>query len=785
VAVSDRRGNLPPELTRLVGRAGLVERAVHALADTSLLTLTGTGGVGKTRLALQVARQVQPSFPDGAWLVDLARLSEPDLVAQTVAATIGVRDQSSRPAVATLMDHLRDSTMLLVLDNCEHLIDAVREVVAALLAQAPDVRVLTTSRENLALEGEQSLTVPPMSTPRAGIDTFTPQAVKQFESLALLAERGRAQSPGFAVTEKNWDTASELVTALDGIPLAIELAAVRLRSLSLAQIVARLDDRFALLKRATPRTDESRRHHTLRDVVEWSFDLCTPTEQLLWARLSVFAGEVDLTAVEAVCVDPQLPRAALLDSIEGLIRQSVLTADTSGETARYTMLQSLRRYGHDHLRDAGTVRGRHMKYFRALALRGAHAWFGPDEVAWMQLLSDMLPEFRVALDFCRSHPDHHVAGAEIAVSLARSRMWFFRGTIGEGQLWLRRMLAVLSGPSALRAGCLAMAAWLAVCQGDHVLAHGLLAEAQDTLGPVAQGQARLDVAAVTFAEGAILWREDDPRAVSVLAHAEELFHALALPSDAFMALMLLALAAGHLAPDAVSALSTVDRFTAVAAAAGGQWGQSWAHTATGNAHLHYGDRSLGVTHLRLGLRIKRDIADQWGPMWDVLMLAEAEALVGDITHAGLLLGACRKMREHTGVVISAIEPFARSLAETERLARESPSYDTAVARGYALEWEEILAVAVGESIEPEPAGAELDVFAGFGLTKREREVALLAAQGHSNPEIAGVLFIGRRTVETHVANALGKLGLTTRAQLAAWTQHQHTTSADSGRSGHA
>src|SRR4030088_89150 len=334
IGVERGLGSLPAEVTSFVGRREAMAEVKRALSTSRLVTLTGVGGTGKSRLALHVAREVRRAFADGVCLVELAKCQDPSLLGDTVAAALGLSDLSNRDPVTVLVCYLADKHCLLVLDNCEHMLAGCAHLVAELLPAAPGLRVLATSREPLGIIAEHVWPVPPeASSPGAGWG-------QRYEALALFGQRAAAVVPGFALNEGNVVAVARLCQRLDGLPLGIELAAVRLRVLSVEDILARLEDRFRLLttgNRAAPA-----RHQTLRAAVEWSFELCTNLERTLWARLSVFAGEFDLAAAEEVCAGEGVLAEDVFTGVAGLVEKSLLTKREGAPVARYEMLQTIR-----------------------------------------------------------------------------------------------------------------------------------------------------------------------------------------------------------------------------------------------------------------------------------------------------------------------------------------------------------------------------------------------------------------------------------------------------------
>jgi predicted ATPase/DNA-binding SARP family transcriptional activator len=425
-------GNLPAEMTTFVGREQQLGQAQRLLETARLVTLTGVGGVGKTRLALWIGAQVSGMLRDGVWLADLAPLSDPDLLGRTVAEALGIRDHSTRPSVDILIKRLRNKHLLLMLDNCEHMVSAVAALVVTLLRAAPGLRVLATSRQRLGVHGEHVLLVPPLTVP---FDENAELPLTHYEAVRLLADRAVASAADFQITEHNRVAVIQLCQRLDGIPLAIELAAVRLSTLSQEEVLERLDDRFRLLT-STHAQVTPPYHQTLRAVVDWSHDLCSEPEQLLWARLSVFSGGFDLAAAEAVCAGDGIAGEDVLDILSSLVHKSILAASNHGNRTRYRLLETIRQYGQQQLNDLGqgpALRRAHRDYYQDMTIRAAAQWCGSREIEWMYQLRQELPNLRVALDFCLTQPDQAQAGLEIAANLTRrhtARLGLTRGHCG-------------------------------------------------------------------------------------------------------------------------------------------------------------------------------------------------------------------------------------------------------------------------------------------------------------------------------------------------------------------
>jgi len=461
-------GTLPPQATGFVGRQAEVAQVSVALMESRLVTIVGTGGVGKTRVAVRVAAQTTGRYPDGVHLVELSAVRDPLLVASTVAASLGLPAEDARPQLAAVLDYLRERALLLILDTCEHLVGACALLAAEVLREAPSVTVLATSRQPLDLRAENVFQLRPLPVPEVG------DAASDSDAVALFAQRAAAVVDGFAITPENRADVIGVCRALDGIPLAIELATVRLRALPLDQMADRLDDRFHVLtggKRAgLPR------HQTLRAAIEWSHDLCTPAEQVIWARLSVFAGTFDLAAAAAVCADDELTAARVVESLTALAEKSVLVTEPAdqpeAEGPRYRMLDTLREFGAERLAEFGrvaAVRRRLVAHYLGLAQRWGDDPM-QDQLRQYRALSCEHANLRAAIDYALGLRGNDSAAIGIATSLML--YWRLSGRLREGEYWLNLVLERCPRPSPARARLLAVRGYVTALLGDLQAAHG-------------------------------------------------------------------------------------------------------------------------------------------------------------------------------------------------------------------------------------------------------------------------------------------------------------------------
>jgi predicted ATPase len=396
-------GNLPLQLSSFVGREDELERVAKALGDARVVTLTGVGGVGKTRLAVQVAAELLPRFSDGAWLVELAAVRDPERVADSVGAVLRVMARPGLSLEESLVAFLRDRTLLLVLDNCEHLLRPVAALVADIEAACPGVRVLATSREGLGLRGEQLLVVLSLGLPD---DTSDVERLAGCEAVRLFVDRARTGKADFVLDAANAAAVAQICIRLDGIPLAIELAAARIPTLHPVELARRLDRRFRLLTGGDRLAVE--RHQTLRAAIDWSYDLCSPPEQRLLARVSVFAGGCTLEAVEAVCSGDPINDEDVVDLLTNLVARSLVVADHTGLDARYQLLETIRQYAEERLGEAGEieiVRARHADHYAAFLARCGTEMSGPQESVWVTRLAAEYDNYQAAMNFALQDGD--------------------------------------------------------------------------------------------------------------------------------------------------------------------------------------------------------------------------------------------------------------------------------------------------------------------------------------------------------------------------------------------
>ncbi|HLZ30748.1 MAG TPA: AAA family ATPase [Chloroflexota bacterium] len=495
-SLNDSPNNLPLQVTTFIGRQKEIVEVNRMLLASRLLTLTGAGGSGKTRLSLHVGAEVLQQYPDGVWFVELAPLAEPGLVAQRVAATLGVRDDPAQPIARTLVSALAAKHLLLILDNCEHLIEACASLVEALIRGCPSLRVLCTSREALRIAGETVWRVPSLSLPDPALRT-TARHLVQSEAVQLFVDRARAVLPEFAYTDRTAMALAEVCRRLDGLPLALELAAAQVALVGVGEISRRLEDRFRLLTRGS-RTAPPRQQ-TLRAALTWSYELLTDPERRLFDRLAVFAGGWTVEAAEAVCGGEDIDRTDVLELVARLASKSLIVADGHEEGMRYRLLETLRQYGAEKLEASGqasAARRRHAAYYADLVIRAEPELVGPDQGHWFGRLEVEHDNIRAALLWLvEQATGGEEAEAQRAAELGLRActvlhgFWYQRAYVVEGHDRLMALLRTAGGAPRTRARALNAAGWLAHYRGDFAGAQTLLEAAHsifeadgDTLG---------------------------------------------------------------------------------------------------------------------------------------------------------------------------------------------------------------------------------------------------------------------------------------------------------------
>ena len=617
---------LPAAFTSFVGRRQESAEVRRLLEAQRLVTLSGMGGVGKTRLALEVAAASRETFADGVWLVDLSPVSDPSAVAATAAGALRVPDLGARPFTEQLAGYLAGRQALLLLDNCEHVVDACAELVRTLLSAAPELRVLATSRHTLGVTGEYVVTVAPLA---------------QDDAVELLRDRAAAVRSGAQDDED--DDLARLCADLDCLPLAIELAASRLRTLSVPQLTDRLENRFALLTSGCRTAPAHQR--TLRGVIDWSYELCTPAERLLWNRLSVFAGGFSLEAAEAVCCGDGIEEAEVLDLLDRLVTQSVVLTCASG----YRLLATIREYGRERLADSGELdelRRRHRDFFLAVAQRIDRHWYGPGQEENLALLRAEHTNLLAALD--------HEGDPRTRLALVAALCWHWcaGGFLTEGRRQVERVLAAAPEPSPERARVLLTAAWVAQTQGDLTTADRRLDEAE------ALGEQLGDTWVRTQADGlrGVCAHYRGQPQESIRRYEDALAVMTALGDEREAASWRLSLACVQAYAGDPRAARTGERYIADAEASGERWGRSQVLMALGHHAWARGDRAATETLVTSALKTMRGLADHAMVARMLELLAWATADRGAYGRAARLLGLADALWRDAGSSVHAFGP---------------------------------------------------------------------------------------------------------------------------------
>ncbi|MFI6309648.1 protein kinase [Nocardia fusca] len=764
-AIRKPAGNLPLELTSFISRRIQVKEVKYHLANSRLVTLTGIGGVGKSRLALRVGHKVTQDFPDGVWLIELGDLHDATLLADVVAATLGLRNLNAGTTLDIVVRHLSTRNLLLVLDNCEHLIDDATNLTEALLRACPAVRILATSRESLGIAGEAVYAVPPLSFSDP-TDKSPPRQAHE-DAVTLFVDRGAALVPGFEVSDINRDSVTRICARLDGLPLAIELAAARLLTLSPEQILSRLDDRFALLTRG--KRDAPKRQQTLQWCIGWSYDLCTSTEKQLWNQLSAFVGGFELDTARQIC-GPDLTEQELLDALSALVDKSILIRDGIAGTVRFQMLETVREYGIQRAEEDDEypeLSRRHLSCCEHLALQAESYKIGSNQLQWVARLERELPNLRKAMDFSLSEG----GDGTLRITTALCLFWITRGRLGEGRHWYERALGQARNVHPTdRAGALYEASIMAAIQFDLPAASDLMSQLE------------------TLAEAT-----GDPLVKALLAHAEgtncvagggsDLSHASTLLTEAVNtydkygeirrgidARISLGWAYA-LQGDTERALQHLQTALTTSESSGEQLLRSWALWTNGYVRWRCNELDRATQLLRDGIQSSRLATDPLLAAVCTETLAWILCEQRRYRHAALLMGAADALGRVAGSSAFMFRDLLVYREECELKSREALGtrvFESARNEGAAMSFDTTIIFALGEGSE---AAAPAAHTAGQ-LTKREREVAELVARGMTNKAIAARLVISQRTAKAHIEHILTKLGFTSRSQIAVWVTEQ-------------
>ncbi|MGW6025334.1 ATP-binding protein [Streptomyces sp. NPDC055099] len=753
-----RVGNLPVRAVRLIGRQRERGDVRRLLRTERLVTLTGVAGVGKTRLAVEAAADLQPSFRDGAWWVELSPLSRGSVLALAIAEALPLADQSGRPMIDVLADYVAGRELLLVLDTCEHLTDACALAARVLLDAAPGLRILTTSRRPLGAWDERVLAVEPMPVPE-----YDDPGAAGSDAVVLLAERAAAVVPGFAVTEANQPDVVRLCRRLEGLPLAIELAAARLRELPPAELADRLDDRLTVLEgtEAAACVALPPWHRALRTAIGWSNQLCTPQQRLLWARTSVFAGTFDTAAVRRVCADNLLPAAGIPSLLTALADASILSWVPTGDGDRYRMLDTIREYGAFWLTAAGerdACRRRHVAHYTALLRHFADRFLTSQQVALYWALVPERENLRAALGYAL---DGDRADA-VALTAVMWSYWTCAGQPREAGHWMDLALERAPEPSADRCATLVWSCTYATYRGEHAAARRFADEAQEVADRL--GDRRLAGHAAMSRGIALAYGGELGTGLDLLCRATEVL--LEVGDAAGLCWVAFRRGLTHtIGGDLDAGLADfAEALDLLGEGSEESYLTAFTLVSMGIAHVLSGDTAAaGKAGLRaLELQLTRD--DLLGQGASLSLLAWVAAQDARYPRSACLFGAADAAWTLAGAV-----PFVGN----PKLGAPHTQFD-ATARQALGDQHYVLLHRQGAKL-PRPAAVKFAVSnrdtaiqaARDALTHREREVAALVTEGLSNTGIAKRLAIAKHAAETHIEHILAKLGLTARSEIAA------------------
>ncbi len=766
--------NLPAHRPSLIGRdeEAIAVRQRLMEAETGLLTLTGAGGCGKTSLAIHVARGLLAEFADGVWLVELAPLFDAALIYNAVASVLGVRERRGQSLRVAVLSFLRTRQALLVLDNCEHLVESCADLSEALLGGCPELRILATSREPLRTSSEFTWRVPSLPAP-------DPQQVLRHDQMAnyaavrLFVKRAQAVKPGFALLPENALAIGRVCARLEGMPLAVELAAARTRALSANQIAARLDKSFRILVGGS-RTAPSRQR-TLEATLDWSYNLLTEPEQILLARLSVFAGGFELGGAEAVCGGQWIDPSDVLDVLTRLLDKSLVVSEERTAEVRFRLLEPIRQYASERLAarsESATIRDRHALFFQTVAAQAEPELWGPDQASWLTRLERDHANLRAALAWI--HKGAVDAEVELRFAVSLARFWHTRGELSEARTWLGRALeASAETPTPGLALALMWEATIAHHQGDHDVAVRVAKRAVE-VGRQVGDPVVLGRTLTTYGDNISMPGTLD-QAISALEESQALLLMGGERQGAAICLGLLGTAL-RFKGDLAAAATVLEEGVALNRSGGNAWGIGICLQDLAHVVREQGDAGRAAALFSECMALAQEIKDSRRVAECLEGFAALAIDSGRAEGAARWLGAAQALREMNG---SAVEPVdfaihASSVAAARKALGEA-GFGRAWDAGRVMPLQDAIdeAVAFGASSARDKR-ADQSGPKGL-LTAREQEVAALLAQGLSNPQIADKLVISRRTADRHVSNILDKLGFASRGQITAWAVEQEVS----------
>ena len=753
--------NLPLQLSSFIGRERELGAVKRLLGASRLVTLTGAGGSGKTRLSLQAAAGLLGAYTDGVWFVSLASLSEAALVPQAVATVLGVREQPNRTLTVSLAENLRHNQLLLILDNCEHLVGACAKLAESLLQSCPHLSILASSREALNIAGESVYRVPslPLPDPQAPL----PADLAQYGAFQLFVERATAARPDFALTPANAAAVAWICQRLDGMPLAIELAAAKVKVMGIDQIGARLDDRFRLLtggsRTALPR------HQTLRAAIDWSYNLLSGAERMLLGRLSVFSGGWTLVAVEVIGAGEPLDALAVIDLLTSLIDKSLVNAGEAGGETRYSMLETLRQFAREKLlasEEHHHIRDLHLEYFLTVAEESG-SLLGRADKFWLDRLDREHDNMRSALDWC-AESGQGVAGLRLADTLAS--FWYTRDYQGEGRMHLKRMLAQPSAAarSVGRASALIASGFLEHRHGDSIGARALL---EESLSIATEAQdAQIMGLALEYLGDVVSSQGDHATASSMLERSVAIWRALNNSGELGRTLILLG-EVELLQARYIQAQELLEESVALIRAAGTRNGLAWSQRRLAQAIAGQGDYRPAVALSQASLALNVELGDRQGVAGSLAALAAVAAAQGQVQRAARLYAAVEALVEAMARPLISYDLVAwqRDVAVL-RATLDPAALATLWAEGRAMTMDQAIAEAQAISVSERPPRPAPVAPIPAGLTAREVEVLRLLAHGLTDAQIAETLVISPRTVNAHLRAIYSKLGVTTRTAAA-------------------